>query len=226
VSSRAWFPTRKELVIVPYRTNLDRSRVKMGLRKAEDHPILVELRSHPNATDGAQARTMSELYHSGNPMNLLNHPAVVVIPYQVSTIQIVELYRLNIPMFVPSLDLLKRWCQDYDIMWEVSYGWPEDLMPDSHPGVPYPNDRPDMDKHNKEWNEKFDYWIPKSDFYQFPHLIHFHSWDHLFELYEGLIKNDGLAAVNLAMMKENAKIRASLLSQWEDILARVKSESA
>jgi len=152
-------------------------------------------------------------------MSLLNHPTVVVIPYQVSTMQLVELYRLNILMFVPSLDLLKTWCQDYDLMWEVSYGWPEDLMPDLHPGIPYQNDRPDMDKHGKEWSEKFDYWIAKSDFYLFPHLIHFDTWDHLFELYEG---DDGLAAVNLSMMKENAKIRTSLLSQREEILARVR----
>jgi len=52
VKSRAWFPTRKELVIVPYRTNLDRSRFEGNLRKAEDHPILAGLRSHDSATDG------------------------------------------------------------------------------------------------------------------------------------------------------------------------------
>jgi hypothetical protein len=35
-----------------------------------------------------------------------------------------EYYRMNIPLFAPSLSLLKVWCDRYDLMWERSYGWP------------------------------------------------------------------------------------------------------
>ena len=43
---------------------------------------------------------------------------------QVSTMSLFEYYRMNIPLFAPSLSLLKVWCDRYDLMWERSYGWP------------------------------------------------------------------------------------------------------
>jgi hypothetical protein len=224
VTSRSWLPSKPEVVIVPYRSNLDRTRYEANVREPEDHPIILELRL-ANQGKGIPVKSMKELYGNGNTLNLLQHPAVVIIPYQVSTMQLVELYRLNIPMFCPSLKLLKTWCQKFDLLWEVQYGWPEDLVPESHPGIPNPNGHLNMDKYGKEWIESFDFWVPKSDFYVFPHLHYFDSWNHFFELYEHLKSSGGLEETYVKMMQENHSVYASLLKQWEGLLQRVKTKS-
>jgi hypothetical protein len=131
--------------IQPYRSNLERTRYEENVREPEDHPIILELR-RANQGEGIPVKSMKELYGNGNPLKVLQHPAVVIIPYQVSTMQLVELYPLNIPMFCPSLRLLKTWCQKFDLLWEVHYGWPEDFVPESHPGIPKPNGHLNMDK--------------------------------------------------------------------------------
>ena len=50
------------------------------------------------------------------------HPAAVVIPYQVSFMTFFELYRMNIPLFVPSPELLARWHVDYQALKGKSMG--------------------------------------------------------------------------------------------------------
>ncbi|CAF5192647.1 unnamed protein product, partial [Rotaria magnacalcarata] len=44
---------------------------------------------------------------------LAQHPGIIHIPYQVSLMSIFEQYRMNIPLFVPSLDLLTEWHYTY-----------------------------------------------------------------------------------------------------------------
>ena len=58
------------------------------------------------------------LYPHFQYSDLAQHPAVVVIPYQVSFMTLFELYRMNIPLFVPSIDLLARWHQDHQVLKE------------------------------------------------------------------------------------------------------------
>jgi hypothetical protein len=49
--------------------------------------------------------------------NIASHPAMVVLPYQVSVMTIYEVYRLNVPLFVPSQRLLLRWQIDHNYSW-------------------------------------------------------------------------------------------------------------
>ena len=43
---------------------------------------------------------------------------------EVSTIFFFELYRMNMPIFAPSLRLLVVWIRQHGIMWERFYGKP------------------------------------------------------------------------------------------------------
>ena len=45
---------------------------------------------------------------------LASHPAFVVVPYTKSTMTFFEIYRMGLPIFVPSLNLLVRWEYDWD----------------------------------------------------------------------------------------------------------------
>ena len=49
------------------------------------------------------------LTHRYEYTQLASHPAVIVVPYTKSTMTFFELYRMGLPIFVPSLALLVRW---------------------------------------------------------------------------------------------------------------------
>ena len=219
--SPGWLPTKPEVVIVPYRSNLDRSRYKTGVRDPANHPIIKELDAVPEKiSNGTDVKMIRDLYSDANPLRMLKHPAVIILPYQISTMNLVELYRLNIPAFCPSLSLLKRWCREHDLMWEVHYGWPENLM--GVKDIPNPNGHALMDKYSKEWEEMFDHWIPKSDFYQFPHITYFDSWEHFHKQYKIMASNGELDAINHKMTQTNAALKEELIETWKSVLQRVK----
>eukprot|EP01049_Picozoa_sp_SAG25_P008947 SAG25_NODE_846_length_5084_cov_13.320963_1_plen_956_part_00 len=221
--TEGWLPTRPEVMIVPYRSNLDRSRYRTGIRDPKDHPIIKELAAVPEfVSNGTVVKMIRELYSDANPLRMLKHPAIVVLPYQISTIQLVELYRLNIPTFCPSLSLLKRWCREHDLLWEVHYGWPENLM--NVTDIPNPNGHPLMDKYGKEWEDMFDHWIPKSDFYRFGHITYFDSWEHFHRLYRTMQEKGELDTTSHKMAASNAKLRKSLVEKWRHVLQRVRRD--
>lgn len=215
---KAWLPTRSEVVIVPYRANLDRTRYTMNVRKQVDHPIIRELNQvkHQSVT----VKLIMELYPDANPLNMLNHPAIIILPYQVSTINLIELYRLNIPTFCPSLSLLKKWCQEHDLMWEVHYGWPESLM--NITNIPNPNGWKSQDKHSGEWEKMFDHWMHKSDFYQYEHITYFHSWEHFFSQYQIMSRNGELEKINRQMVRVNNELREDLVKRWMRVFNRIR----
>ena len=216
-----WNPTRPEVMIVPYRQNLDRTRYTTNVRDPIDHPIMKELDAVPDSIkNSTQVKMIRHLYEDANPLRMLSHPAIIILPYQISTMHLVELYRLNIPTFCPSLSLLKRWCREHDLMWEVHYGWPENLM--NVQDIPNPNGHKDMDKNTQGWEDVFDYWIPKSDFYQYDHIAYFDSWEHFYQLYSSMVRTNELQTMNQQMSQSNIDLRKDLVEKWKVILQRVK----
>ena len=168
-------PTRKEVMIVPYRSNLDRTRFEQNVRKPKNHPIIKDIKK-ATSSKNTEIKLISDIYKDSNPLMMTRHPAIIIMPYQISTMNLIELYRLNIPTFCPSLELLKEWCKRYDLMWEAHYGWPErltDLIESGATAVPDPNGEYGMDKESEEWERMFDYWMPLADFYQFEHITYF-----------------------------------------------------
>ena len=52
--------------------------------------------------------------------DLAAHPGIIYLPYQVSMASLTEQYRMNIPMFFPSKDLLTKWHLEYQTVRQVS----------------------------------------------------------------------------------------------------------
>ncbi len=49
---------------------------------------------------------------------ITRHPGIIYVPYQVSLMSLFEHYRMNIPLFFPSLDLLTDWDYTYRVVTE------------------------------------------------------------------------------------------------------------
>ena len=52
---------------------------------------------------------LRDIYAHYKYTDLTAHPGIIYIPYQVSVMSMFEQYRMNIPMFFPSLELLTTW---------------------------------------------------------------------------------------------------------------------
>jgi hypothetical protein len=100
--------------------------------------------------------------------DLATHPAVVLIPYTKSVMSFFELYRMNIPIWVPDVSLLSSWEQKERILKERVY-WSKTPLP-VNPKVSFnPNDLKNI--------KAIEHWVALSDYYTFPHVQTFSSYE-------------------------------------------------
>jgi len=149
-------------------------------------------------------------------IEIARHPGIIYVPYQVSLMSLFEQYRMNIPLFFPTLDLLTEWHYTYRVVSERTWDGVGNNRKNAStiPGVLGP-DIPDP-------NNEFDrvairYWLNFSDFYQWPHITYYNSTDDL------AMK---LTTTNLVEVSENMKIynenlKKSLHDQWRQIFERI-----
>lgn len=180
VTNGSYNPQRSQLVLTPYRLNLEfspQSIPQIGWPLARDidpmyHPLLDEL----NALRSEQfdVISMSSAFPGGKFESFSsfgNFKAAVVIPYQASTMFFFQLYRSSTPILAPSSKLLMAWVKSYRILWEVSYGNPP-RSPDAHEFASFPNPNKFDAGSRQAWVQFYD--IYQSDI--FPHILYFDSW--------------------------------------------------
>eukprot|EP00658_Telonema_sp_P-2_P002065 TRINITY_DN10785_c0_g4_i1.p1 TRINITY_DN10785_c0_g4~~TRINITY_DN10785_c0_g4_i1.p1 ORF type:complete len:720 (+),score=74.54 TRINITY_DN10785_c0_g4_i1:1-2160(+) len=208
--------SRPEILLAPYRDNLDFPG--NDNEKAWAHPILQSLSRAREDYLIANSKQVPEFVRLGHhyphyeTSDLVNHPCMVFLPYQVSVISFFEFYRMNIPIFVPSKKLLVSWHMEHNTLWERVYGHPAHEVPDeTGMGDPY-SDR----------LEDLEFWIGLSDYYQYDHVIQFDSWAHLLDLYFAT----DLTAVRVKMGAVNTKQRHELVGAWRKVLAKVQRHAS
>jgi len=150
---------------------------------------------------------------------LAAHRAVVLLPYQVSIMSLFEFYRMELPIFVPSLDLLTSWHVDYRVLnertWMSVFGKPE-----SHSKLPrhsHSNSSLLSDPNDEFSVNSIREWIALSDFYQWPHIQTFDSFQSLLE---------GLSVANFTnisrcMHEYNLHERRRVKENWGSILQKI-----
>jgi len=212
------------ILIGAYRTNLERDRFvkpddpnnpQTDEQKFENHPIVKGLRKAASHSTKYRFETIAKIYPKGySTGDLGTHPAIVVIPYQVSTMNLFEMYRVGIPLFFPSLRLLSAWYADHKIMWERQYGQPERLddLIGSKTTWPDPNDAS---------VESFEFWVKWADWYTWPHIQLFDSWDDLATRLNTMHKAD-FNDISHNMMKESMRIKTELISNWTQVFNKMK----
>lgn len=80
---------------------------------------LMQLSAHAGLSM-AELRTLYPRYEQSD---LVQHPAIVLLPYQVSVMSFFERRAMGIPIFVPSLDLLAEWHMKYGLVYERRFDW-------------------------------------------------------------------------------------------------------
>jgi len=206
-------PIKDAFLIGPYRTNLDLLR-NGSKTELEMHPIVQELRSTQRKR-GVKLSFFDEEFPKGYQYeDLVRYKGIMILPYQVSTISFFEFYRLNIPLFCPSKSLLIKWHMEHnEFLWERIYGWPDQLYPldprDELSHAPNPNTNSDA---------SFSFWLDFADWFTFPHIQLFDSFEHLMDLLESA----ELFEISRKMRSHNIDQRQELVDTWKQIFAKMR----
>jgi len=217
-------PSRVEILLTPYRSNLEyrrqdippnkwpKLRSEMNISAPLNHPIFDDLFRSTKAS-GIRLMTISAAFPNGYKQiaDLREFPILLFIPYQASVMSFFELYRLNIPMLVPSEKLLITWMRDHRILFERVYGDPVKQRAEKYSDLPSPNSFLLADAAK---------WIPFYDIYQrntFPHLLYFDSWDHALQI----AKDVDLNSVSGAMRNHNMNEFYRISGLWRRIFEKI-----
>jgi len=156
--------------------------------------------------DGVRLQTLLSLYPKGYTwQDVVQHPGVVMIPYQVSTMSMLEYYRHNIPIFAPSLKLSIEGARGEFLLRERIYGQP-----------PRCNDSMLAPNPNSNSMESLEYWIPMVDWLQLPHIILYDSAEDLYQK----MKTADLMQVSERMREFNGQEMERIKQLWQEVFLR------
>ena len=122
-----------------------------------------------------------------------------------------QLYRIGIPIFVPSLSLLVRWELQRHVMSERVY-WKHAPCPITNPRTcttPNPNALQDR--------TALEHWLRLSDPYVYPHVQYFESAE---DLAAKLARLDA-PAVSRHMRRHSAEMQPVMRQKWRAVLRRL-----
>jgi hypothetical protein len=202
----AYTPTRPAVLIAPGR-GTNSLLVSKLLSVASDAEVVM--------------KPMRDLYPAYEYSDLASHPAFVLMPYQISFMLFFELYRMGVPMFAPSPELLATWHVRRNVLGERTWTSALYQTPSRQSNIPrHPQSTSTL---ASDPNADLDYdavleWIKLADFYQFPHVTTFASFEHLMEL----IKSTDLKAISANMNIFNVQQKEYITNKWEGILHTVK----
>lgn len=126
----------------------------------------------------------------------------------------------QIPLFVPSVALLTQWHLTYTAVnertWPTVLGSPAASSPlPRHPHAP--PGTPTSDPNDETTAASVKEWLGLADFYQWPHITTFDSWEHLF----AQLTSVDLGNVSRSMRTYNVEEGARIKGGWERVLNKV-----
>lgn len=227
IEKQVYKPERPEIVLGPFRTNLEYARqdiptrgwpTKRSLPNALSHALFDELRKIQTSMPNSASFQLIDTKHAFPPDGRYKSPrdfkkfrALLLIPYCPSTMFFFEVYRANVPLLVPTRKLLSRWIAEHRILWETSYGDPARLNDTLHSQLPNPNEFGASSR--EPWMEFYD--VYQTDV--FPHILYFNSWEEAAKLSD----STNFAEVSDNMRRHNMAEFHRIRGMWRTVFDRV-----
>jgi hypothetical protein len=202
--------SRKEIILAPKREiNEELANTVLGMAKDRNVNIV----------------KMGSIYSKYEYSDLAKHPCFVILPYQLSFMTFFELYRMSIPLFLPSAELLTKWHMEKFVLKERS--WHGAFSHARSKGSMLPRHPSSSSKMRSDPNDDNNVtavldWVRLGDYYIFPHVVLFDSFEHLFDL----LQKTNLQAVSAAMTEFNKKQKVEIMDTWAEILDEVRAANA
>ena len=235
-----WNPTRPEILVGPGRISVpgkymirDELKVaaavaagklmgvgggkKLNIKRAGINQAEQRNAKSPHVTWPLEFVSIREKYGRFEYSDLASHPAIVLIPYQVSIMSVFEYYRMGIPCFAPSVKLLARWQFEKRVMHELTWSCvSKECEKASSIQGHFDSPHGDRDPNDMSSIENIEYWIKYADFYELPEITLYDSWEDLFEK----IMNADLDSIHQRMMIHNNEQKNKIRAEWTKILNR------
>ena len=141
------------------------------------------------------------------------YKAFIIVPYSAYAFLNFEIYALNRPIFIPSVEFII----EHGIMWDRA------LPPSWCTEADYramADDIDDADSPNSMLPEAQRLWVGRGFLHRREHCRVFEDWDDLFEQLENLREAD-CRDIAAAMREENERLDAETLTAWDKALARL-----
>ena len=206
-------PVRKEFLVGPSRLSKGAEELLFGIGGLYKHLEQSRVQGAPEFVP------IRKLYQKYEFSDLAQHQGILVLPYQVSIMSLFEYYAMNIPMFVPSLDLLIEWQFEHLILDEIS--WNCVLSNCAHTSMIMAHR---SSKHGYDPNDVLNpsalkHWLRYADFYQWPGIIYFDSWDDLINK----AQTADLFSASEKMRSYSHHERMRTIELWQQILRKLES---
>ena len=159
--------------------------------------------------------------------DLVNHRAVIYLPYAVMSYKITELYALNIPLLFPSMKYLQTikglgadrsilagdWCGGgYKAIGNLKDSEMKPHPCSTHPYSPNLQASEDMEAEY--------YWLQFADFFVWPHITYFDDFEDL----ERKLENTNFTAIHNLMVVENQRRVEALRQNWCYVYSKIKPD--
>lgn len=189
--------------------------------------------------EGVTFSKIRDIYPTYEYEDLAKHPAVVIIPYQVSFMSFFELYKMAIPLFAPSPELLIEWHLNNNILYERTWNGVHGRWPKSRSNIPRHKNADELnviveDPNNELDKESMLKWIRYADFYEMPYVTQFDDFDELVVMLKNSINKEKnalnvVSGINFKEISENMSKYSSLeyervLKEWDMIIRSIKEK--
>ena len=202
-------PVHKEFFLYPIHGS--------GFRKQFLKDFRIEnVKGHYNVT-----LNMGESLFSGNgsmPQDLVKHQGVILIPDDVSSLRMTEIYRLNIPLFVPTVQLLTRWQKYGGVVWKR-------VLASSHSprsqGSVLATEGQLPDPNNDQDSLALSHWLQFLDIYINPYTIPFMNMEDLLMKLESYSYSNKLFKLSQDIENVNQHKKQSIILKWKTLLNNI-----
>ena len=162
-------------------------------------------------------KKIREIYSRYSLNQLASHKAIILFPYAVMSYSIIDFYISNIPIFVPSIDLMNKYKMASDrtinsSLYCLKNKDFDDLNPSPHGYFHHfsPNDNSDL---------AYKYWLSFADYFIWPFVNVFDSVEDLIQK----LKMVDFKSISNKMKSYNKIRETSLLENWCQILKKLDS---
>lgn len=228
-------PTRPEILLGPARGVNPGIQQQMftALESYNKHMTVnpentAESSNHKSGADSKTTLKISpirDVYAHFEYTDLAAHPAMVILPYQVSFMSLFEFYRMQIPLFAPSPALLTQWHVDHKMLnertWMSVLGQPQlRSILGRHTDIPHNSSVPKSDPNDEFTHDAILEWVKLADFYQWPHIAVFDTWEQLFAQ---LGDKSQLHTISAQMGAYNVQEETQIKSKWLKMLNKIQA---
>ena len=167
-----------------------------------------------------ELRDVRSVYRGHEYRDVARHLGITHIPYHPTLMSFIEHYRMDIPLFCPSKEFLSFLHYRFYTMYDRTRNGGSSPTARGSIFPPHPSMAGTPDPKNDFDLTSINYWIPLSDFYYFPHITYFDSFEQLVDTLHNMTETRLLhiSSTMRAWNRENLKV---VLRYWRRRLLNI-----